>query len=157
MSESTPLPLLQLTANIVAAHTSHNHVTPEVLLNLIGSVYATLATVGTVAPVPKSRQPAVPAKRSVFPDHIVCLEDGKKLTMLKRHLRTSYQMTPAQYRQKWGLPASYPMVAPDYAARRSALAKKIGLGRKPAAKSAPAAPPATRARRGRRAGRAEAK
>ena len=127
---------------------------------MIGSVYATLATVGTSTPVPEKLQPAVPVKRSVFPDHLVCLEDGKKLKMLKRHLKTTYNLTPDQYRTKWGLPASYPMVAPDYAARRSTLAKKIGLGLKPAAKSvlAPPAvgPLATRARRGRPPGRAAA-
>jgi predicted transcriptional regulator len=83
------------------------------------------------------QQPAVPVKRSVFAGYLVCLEDGKKLKMLKRHLMTTYRLTPEQYRQKWGLPANYPMVAPDYAARRSVLAKNIGLGRKPAAAPAP--------------------
>ena len=160
MSEITSLPLLQLTADIVAAHAAHNQVTPEMLLQVIGSVYGALASAGTSAPVEEKQQPAVPIKKSVFPDHLVCLEDGKKLKMLKRHLKTAYQLTPDQYRMKWGLPASYPMVAPDYAARRSTLAKKIGLGRKPAAQPAPApaaaAPPATRARRGRPAGRAAA-
>ena len=132
MSETTPQPsLLRLTTEIVAAHTSHNQVTPESLLRLIESVYATLATVGTTAPAPEKQLPAVPVKRSVFNDHIVCLEDGKKLKMLKRHLMTTYHLTPEQYREKWSLPANYPMVAPDYAARRSTLAKKIGLGRKP--------------------------
>ena len=136
MSESTPQPpLLRLTAQIVAAHAAHNQVTSEALLRLIESVYATLAAVGTSsAPAPEKQQPAVPVKRSVFPDHIVCLEDGKKLKMLKRHLATAYGLTPEQYREKWGLPANYPMVAPNYAARRSTLAKKIGLGRKPAPK-----------------------
>jgi predicted transcriptional regulator len=155
MSETTPQPpVLQLTAQIVAAHASHNQVTAEALLRMIESVYATLAAVGAGTPAPEKPQPAVPVKRSVFPDHIVCLEDGKKLKMLKRHLMTTYNLTPEQYREKWGLPASYPMVAPDYAARRSTLAKKIGLGRKPAAPP-PAPPPepvaaaAPRARRGR--------
>jgi predicted transcriptional regulator len=148
---SQPL-LLQLTAQIVAAHTSHNHLTSEALLGLIGSVYTTLATTGVAAPIVEKAQPAVPIKKSVFPDHIVCLEDGKKLKMLKRHLATTYNLTPEQYRERWGLPASYPMVAPDYAERRSTLAKSIGLGRKPAAKPAlpttvPAAAP--QARRGR--------
>jgi predicted transcriptional regulator len=157
MSETTSQPLLlELTAQIVAAHTSHNHLTSEALLGVIGSVHATLAAVGTGTPLPEKPQPAVPIRKSVFPDHIVCLEDGKKLKMLKRHLKTAYQMTPEQYRQKWGLPSDYPMIAPSYAARRSTLAKSIGLGRKPAAKSAPApepvAPPAARARRGRPAG-----
>jgi predicted transcriptional regulator len=161
MTETTSQPsLLQLTAQIVGAHASHNQVTSEALLRLIESVYTTLAAVGTVAPPPEKPQPAVPVKRSVFPDHIVCLEDGKKLKMLKRHLMTTYNLTPDQYREKWGLPATYPMVAPDYAARRSVLAKKIGLGRKPAEPVAPPppapvappeqiAPPVTRPRRGR--------
>jgi predicted transcriptional regulator len=85
-----------------------------------------------MASAPDKPQPAVPIKKSVFSDHIVCLEDGKKLKMLKRHLATSYNLTPEKYREKWGLPASYPMVSPDYAAKRSDLAKTFGLGRKPA-------------------------
>jgi predicted transcriptional regulator len=155
MSESASPSLLSLTAQIVGAHASHNQVTSEALLRLIESVYTTLATVGTAAGAPTSEkaQPAVPIKKSVFPDHIVCLEDGKKLKMLKRHLATSYNLTPEQYREKWGLPASYPMVAPDYAQRRSALAKSIGLGRKPAPLAAPEPEPepaaAGRPRRGR--------
>jgi predicted transcriptional regulator len=149
MSEITSLPLLQLTADIVAAHAAHNQVTPEMLLQVIGSVYGALASAGTSAPVAEKPQPAVPVKRSVFPDHIVCLEDGKKLKMLKRHLKTSYQMTPEQYREKWGLPASYPMVAPDYAAKRSKLAKSIGLGRKPEARATLVGAPVIAARRGR--------
>jgi predicted transcriptional regulator len=143
MSETTSHPpVLQLTAQIVAAHAAHNHVTAEALVRMIESVYATLTAVGTATPAPEKPQPAVPVKRSVFPDHIVCLEDGKKLKMLKRHLMTTYNLTPEQYRDKWGLPASYPMVAPDYAARRSTLAKKIGLGRKPVAQPEPPPPPA---------------
>jgi predicted transcriptional regulator len=153
MSETTSQPpLLRLTAQIVAAHAAHNHITSEALLRMIESVYATFAGVGTTPPVPDKQPPAVPVKRSVFPDHIVCLEDGKELKMLKRHLMTSYNLTPEQYRQKWSLPASYPMVAPDYAARRSTLAKKIGLGRKPATDivaSEPLIPAAAAARRGR--------
>jgi predicted transcriptional regulator len=153
MSETTSQPvLLQLTAQIVAAHSSHNHVTPEALLGLIGTVYTSLATAGRAMPVVEKTQPAVPVKKSVFPDHIVCLEDGKKLKTLKRHLATSYGMTPEQYREKWGLPARYPMVAPDYAARRATLARSIGLGRRPAATVAQpesAAEPETRSRRGR--------
>ena len=150
--------LLRLTTQIVAAHASHNQVTPDSLLRMIESVYATLSSVGTAAPAPEKPQPAVPIKRSVFPDHIVCLEDGKKLKMLKRHLMTTYQMTPEQYREKWGLPANYPMVAPDYAARRSTLAKKIGLGRKPAPlpKPEPEPPVAAKPRRGRPARAAKA-
>ncbi len=122
--------LLTLTADIVAAHVSHNSVTPETLLAMISSVYNTLSSVGSVPEVAERPVPAVPIKRSVFPDHIVCLEDGKKLKMLKRHLQTAYKLTPEQYRERWGLPLDYPMVAPDYAAKRSSLAKSIGLGRK---------------------------
>ncbi len=133
MTKSSDRPeLLGLTAEIVAAHVSHNSVTPETLLAMISSVYATLSNVGTVPEVAERPVPAVPIKRSVFPDHIVCLEDGKKLKMLKRHLQTAYNLTPDQYRERWGLPADYPMVAPDYAAKRSSLAKSIGLGRKAA-------------------------
>jgi predicted transcriptional regulator len=150
--------VLGLTAQIVSAHVSHNAIPSDALSGLIQSVYRTLTAVGVDVPVPEKPQPAVPIKRSVFPDHIVCLEDGKKLKMLKRHLQTSYQMTPEQYRERWGLPADYPMVAPNYAERRSSLAKKIGLGRKRAAPEpeviAPPPPPA-KAARGRRA-RAEA-
>ena len=133
MSESAEqAQLLELTAQIVSAHVGHNEVAPDTLPTLIRSVYATLA--GTQKPsaeVAEKPQPAVPVKKSVFPDFIICLEDGKKLKMLKRHLHTRYQLTPAQYREKWGLPHDYPMVAPDYAKHRSSLAKKIGLGTKP--------------------------
>ena len=108
------------------------------------------------APQSVKLEPAVPVKRSVFNDHIVCLEDGKKLKMLKRHLATAYKLTPEQYRVRWGLAADYPMVAPDYAKHRSALAKKIGLGRKRAEPAAPvAAKPVARGRKpGRPAARA---
>jgi predicted transcriptional regulator len=94
-------------------------------------VYRTLAGVGKEAALPERPQPAVPVNKSVFRDHIVCLEDGRKLKMLKRHLRTAYNMTPEQYRERWGLGPGYPMVAPDYARHRSSLAKKIGLGTRP--------------------------
>jgi predicted transcriptional regulator len=165
MTETTSPSLLSLTAQIVGAHASHNQVTSEALLRLIESVYSTLASVGTSAVVTTSEkpQPAVPIKKSVFSDHIVCLEDGKKLKMLKRHLATSYNLTPEQYREKWGLPASYPMVAPDYAQRRSALAKSIGLGRKPTSPEPEIEPEpepepvAARARRGRPAKKPAAK
>ena len=123
--------VLSLTAQIVSAHTAHNVVTAEALPALIQSVYRTLSNVGAPAPEPQKLEPAVPIKKSVFPDHIVCLEDGKKLKMLKRHLKTAYDMTPEQYRERWGLPRDYPMVAPNYAEKRSALAKSIGLGRRP--------------------------
>jgi len=132
------LDLLGLTAQIVAAHVSNNSVARDSLPGLIHDVYSTLATIGheapaAPAPVVDRLAPAVPVKRSVFPEYIICLEDGKKLKMLKRHLATSYNMTPEQYREKWNLPADYPMVAPSYAKQRSSLAKKIGLGTKPRA------------------------
>jgi len=123
--------LLGLTAQIVSAHVANNPVQPESLPALIQSVFKTLASAGKEAPEPTKLEPAVPIKKSIFADHIVCLEDGKKLKMLKRHLATSYNLTPQQYRERWGLPHDYPMVAPDYAKHRSALAKEIGLGRKP--------------------------
>lgn len=124
--------LITLTADIVAAHVSNNSVGLSEISNLIGSVYAALANVGQakVAEEP-APVPAVSIRASVKPDYIVCLEDGKKLKMLKRHLGTTYGMTPDEYRAKWNLPADYPMVAPNYAAKRRELAKKIGLGRKP--------------------------
>jgi predicted transcriptional regulator len=122
--------LLALTAEIVASHVSNNSVQHADLPSLINEVYKALSQIGTpVVEAPAARpQPAVPIRKSVFPDHIVCLEDGKKLKMLKRHLMTSYNLTPDQYRERWGLPADYPMVAPDYAEQRRDLAKKIGLG-----------------------------
>ncbi len=152
MTETTSQPrVLHLTAQIVAAHTSHNQITSEALLRLIVNVHAALVGIDAPAGVTAAKpQPAVPVKRSVFPGHIVCLEDGKKLKMLKRHLMTSYGLTPEQYRTKWELPASYPMVAPDYAAQRSTLAKQIGLGRTPAAQPAPPAPVVPHAPSGRR-------
>ncbi len=129
------LDVLGLTAQIVAAHVSNNSVGSDVLPTLIRDVYSTLAGMGNntaAAPEPADkRQPAVPVKKSVFPDHIICLEDGKKLKMLKRHLKTAFGLSPDQYRERWGLPQDYPMVAPSYANHRSKLAKKIGLGTKP--------------------------
>jgi predicted transcriptional regulator len=123
--------LLALASEIVAAHVTNNTVAAEDLPGLIRQVYATLAGIGQ-APVGGERpQPAVPIKKSVTPDYIVCLEDGRKLKMLKRHLKTAYNMTPEEYRDRWGLPPDYPMVAPNYARQRSSLAKKIGLGTKP--------------------------
>jgi predicted transcriptional regulator len=123
--------LLGLTARIVSAHAANNEVDAGTLPSVIRSVYDALVNIDSAtaasAPVEKT-QPAVPIRKSVFPDYIVCLEDGKRLKMLKRHLSTSYNLTPAQYRQKWGLESSYPMVAPNYAERRSELAKQIGLG-----------------------------
>lgn len=123
--------LLRLATEVVASYVSNNAVGPDQLPELINSVHNTLMSVdGSASAAPEPPQkPAVPIRRSVQPDFIVCLEDGKKLKMLKRHLRTTYEMTPDEYRSKWGLPADYPMVAPNYAAQRSAFAKKIGLGR----------------------------
>jgi len=123
--------ILGLTAKVVAALVSNNTVPPSDVQSLIRQVYKTLAEAGTEPPVPERPEPAVPPAKSVFNDHIVCLEDGRKLKMLKRHLMAAYNLTPLQYRQRWGLPANYPMVAPAYARQRSALAKKIGLGTAP--------------------------
>jgi predicted transcriptional regulator len=144
--------VLRLTAQIVSAHTAHNTVSVDGLPALIQSVYNTLLNAGAPTSEPEKLQPAVPIKKSVFPDHIVCLEDGKKLKMLKRHLKTAYNMTPEQYRERWSLPRDYPMVAPNYAEKRSALAKSIGLGRKPAG-TEPVAPRKTGGR-GRNAAKA---
>jgi predicted transcriptional regulator len=132
MPEETPtIDVLGLTAQIVSAHVSNNAVSPDALPSLIKEVYKMLAGVGKKPARPERPQPAVPVKKSVFRDHIVCLEDGKKLKMLRRHLRTAFNMTPEQYRERWGLGSDYPMVAPDYARHRSSLAKKIGLGTRP--------------------------
>ncbi len=124
--------LLQITSDIVSAHVSNNPVPLGELPGLIQTVYSTLNGLSAPAPEPEVElKPAVNPKKSVTDDYIVCLEDGKKLKMLKRHLSTAYDMTPAEYRAKWGLPHDYPMVAPAYARKRQELAKKIGLGRKP--------------------------
>jgi predicted transcriptional regulator len=131
MSAQSDAEILALTAQIVSAHVRHNSVQPDALPGLIRSVHSTLANIGSnTLPPTEKPQPSVPVKRSVFPDYIICLEDGKRLKMLKRHLQTAYNMTPDQYRERWGLPHDYPMVAPKYAAHRSSLAKSIGLGRK---------------------------
>src|SRR3954469_6179531 len=131
---------MRLTAQIVSAHVSKNQVGTDALPSLIQSVYRSLSKAGEAEAAPGPAQaPAVPINKSVFPDYIVCLEDGKKLKMLKRHLQTSYGLSPDAYRAKWGLPRDYPMVAPNYAAIRSGLAKQIGLGRK--ATSAPESEP----------------
>ncbi|MDO7843337.1 Ros/MucR family transcriptional regulator [Sphingomonas immobilis] len=123
--------LITLTADIVAAHVSNNSVAVSDLPVLIANVHGALTGLGGAAPAPEVKQePAVSVRSSIKPDYIVCLEDGKKLKMLKRHLMTHYQMTPEQYRAKWNLPADYPMVAPSYAEQRRTLAKKIGLGTK---------------------------
>ncbi len=127
--------LITLTSDIVAAHVSNNSVAVSDLSVLITNVYMALAGLGgTVVVEDLVPEPAVSIRSSIKPDYIVCLEDGKKLKMLKRHLMTRYSMTPEQYRAKWKLPADYPMVAPNYAEKRRELAKKIGLGRKPGVK-----------------------
>ena len=126
--------LLSMTAKIVAAHVSNNMVAVTELSKLIEDVHASLRMAADPKEqAPERPTPAVPIRRSVNPDYIVCLEDGKKLKMLKRHLKTAYGLSPEQYRERWGLPADYPMVAPNYAAQRSKLAKQIGLGTKPRA------------------------
>lgn len=135
---ASPQGMLSLTAQIVSAHVSNNAVAVDELPALIQQVYQALSNSGGGAaassgqPAAQERaKPAVPIAKSVFNEYIVCLEDGKKLKMLKRHLQTSYNMTPEQYRVKWGLGPEYPMVAPDYAKKRSSLAKAIGLGTRP--------------------------
>ncbi len=123
--------LITLTADIVSAHVSNNSVAVNDLPTLIQNVHVALSGLGGRAQEPEAKpEPAVSIRSSVKPDYIVCLEDGKKLKMLKRHLMTHYQMTPDEYRQKWGLNSDYPMVAPNYAEQRRTLAKKIGLGTK---------------------------
>ena len=132
--------ILGLTAQIVAAHVSHNPVLANDLPALIQEVYRTLTQAGgSPAPALERPQPAVPIKKSITPEYLICLEDGKKLKMLKRHLKTSFNMTPDQYRDRWGLPPDYPMVAPHYAKHRSSLAKKIGLGTAPRQRNGAAA------------------
>ncbi len=123
--------LLRMTTEVVTAYLGQNRLGTVDVSTVISTVYSCLAGLEgrEVRNTNEAQKPAVPVKRSVMPDHIVCLEDGKKLKMLKRHLRTAYGLSPEQYRAKWGLPADYPMVAPNYAAQRSAFAKKIGLGR----------------------------
>jgi predicted transcriptional regulator len=150
---------IELAADIVSAFVSHNSVPTAELPTLIGSVHAALNTLATGSgqqAIDEPKAPAVAIKKSVQSDYIVCLDDGKKFKSLRRHLRTAYNMTPEQYRAKWGLPASYPMVAPNYAAARSELARSSGLGqqrRKAAAavpvqaEPQPAAPPAKGRRR----------
>jgi predicted transcriptional regulator len=122
--------LLGLATEIVSAHVSNNAIAADQLPVLIQKVFNALATVEQVTTTPPRAEPSVPVKRSVLADHIVCLDCGKHFSMLRRHLMTDHKMTPQQYRQRWELPSTYPVVAPDYAKTRSALAKKIGLGRK---------------------------
>ena len=136
MAEQTPNKmaeeeLLRMTTDVVAAYVSNNPLPTAQLSEIIGAVFQSLKALEGQGSEAKSEplKPAVPIRKSITPDFLVCLEDGKKLKMLKRHLRSTYNMTPDGYRQKWGLPADYPMVAPNYAEQRSAFAKKIGLGR----------------------------
>lgn len=126
--------LVTLTSDIVAAHVSNNNVAVEEVSTLIQNVFGALSGLGEEVEDDVRPEPAVSVRASVKQDHLVCLEDGKKMKMLKRHLMTDHGLTPAEYRARWGLPADYPMVAPEYAERRRALAKSIGLGRKPGQK-----------------------
>lgn len=138
LSEARGAQLVELSADIVSAYVSHNALSATDLPKLISTVHAALIGLGgAVEPEPAVElRPAVPVKKSITPDYLICLEDGKKFKSLKRHLRTEYDMSPEEYRSKWGLPPDYPMVAPTYSEARSRLAKTIGLGRKP--KTAPA-------------------
>ncbi|KUM27532.1 MucR family transcriptional regulator [Mesorhizobium loti] len=139
--------LIELTADVVSAYVSNNPVPVGELPALIGQVHAALkgVTAGPAPEKPAALNPAVPIRKSVTPDYIISLEDGKKFKSLKRHLSTHYGLTPDEYRAKWGLPSDYPMVAPNYAAARSALAKTMGLGRKPQEPESPT--PAKRTRK----------
>jgi predicted transcriptional regulator len=140
--------LLELTSDIVSAHLSNNGVATAEVASLIQAVFDKLSALAADEDTSSVElTPAVPVRRSVTDDHIVCLEDGKKLKMLKRHLMTAYGMTPEAYRTKWGLKPDYPMVAPNYSAQRQALAKQIGLGRKPAPLPPPAPEPKPKRRR----------
>ena len=132
MTDTVNSKLLQLTADVVTSYLSQNRIRPEALPDILKDVHATLQELSVEGgPVELAAAvPAVSPAKSVTPDYIICLEDGKKLKMLKRYLRTHYGLTPEEYRERWKLPADYPMVAPNYAAERSELAKKIGLGRK---------------------------
>lgn len=129
-TEEAPENLIDLTADIVSAYVSNNTISPQDLTGLIAEVHLALSKTVEAEPEPEPEpiKPAVSVKKSVTPDYIICLEDGKKFKSLKRHLRTHYNMSPEEYRDKWGLPSDYPMVAPNYAAARSQLAKKMGLG-----------------------------
>jgi len=132
MNAENKTEIVELAADIVAAYVGNNAVPSGELPNLINDVYKALSSAvdGSKPKEVVEEKPAVPIRKSVTPDHIVCLEDGKKFKSLKRHLRTHYDMSPEQYREKWGLPADYPMVAPNYAQARSSLAKKMGLGQR---------------------------
>ncbi|WP_292276970.1 MucR family transcriptional regulator [Mesorhizobium sp.] len=135
-NEAQNLDLIGLTADVVSAYVSKNAVPPAGLPDLIASVHSSLMGIGQPSSALPNQEPAVNPKRSVFPDHIICLEDGKKFKSLKRHLSVDFGLTPEEYREKWGLKPDYPMVAPNYAAQRSTLAKAAGLGRNSATKPA---------------------
>ncbi len=122
--------MLRMTAEVVSAYVGNNSLPASQIPDVIKTVYSSLITLGENGLGRDALKPAVPVRRSITPDYIVCLEDGKKLKMLKRHLRTTYNLTPEEYRAKWGLPPDYPMVAPNYARQRSEFAKRIGLGRR---------------------------
>lgn len=141
IDKETQREILGLTTEIVASYLSNNTADEKIVPGLIEQIYRTLSTLGTGGtPLNAERPaPAVPVKKSVHPDYIICLEDGKKLKMLRRHLKTAYGMTPDGYRERWGLPLDYPMTAPNYAKQRSKLAKDIGLGRKKGARKKTAA------------------
>ena len=130
--------LVELSAAVVGAYVSHNALSAADVPKLIGQVHAALAGLGSpvAAEAEPEQRPAVPPRKSITPDYLICLEDGKKFKSLKRHLKTEYDLSPEEYRAKWGLPPDYPMVAPNYSAARSRLAKSIGLGRKPEAAAA---------------------
>ena len=149
--QSTADETRRLTVRIVSAHVGHNNVAQADLPALIAQVYGALSSLGKAAEstAPVRPEPAVSIRKSITPDYLVCLEDGKKLKMLKRHLASAYNMTPDQYRERWGLQADYPMVAPNYAQQRSELAKTIGLGRRPSAPP-PAPAPAAKTPRARK-------
>ncbi len=122
--------MLKMTANVVSAYVGHNTLPAAQIPDVIKTVFSSLSNLSGASFGRELPRPAVPIKRSITPDYIVCLEDGRKLKMLKRHLRTTYKMSVEEYRHKWGLPADYPMVAPNYAKQRSVFAKRIGLGRR---------------------------
>lgn len=126
--------LLRMTTDVAAAYCSNNELTAAQLPEVIRTIFSSLQAIQSASGSGEPLTPAVPVKKSITDDYIICLEDGKKLKMLKRHLRTTYNLTPDEYRRKWGLSHDYPMVAPNYSKRRSAFAKKIGLGRTPGAK-----------------------
>ncbi|HEY8595604.1 MAG TPA: MucR family transcriptional regulator [Devosiaceae bacterium] len=135
VANAPDLDIVELSTEIVCAYVSHNALSPADLPKLISEVHSTLKSLDSAQaqPEPEERKPAVPIRKSVGTDYIICLEDGKKFKSLKRHLRTHYNLSPEEYREKWGLPADYPMVAPNYSQTRSRLAKVNGLGRKTAA------------------------